>query len=50
MPVILPKEKEDLWLDPAVFNQRELSPILQPYPSAEMEEVSPTSPADFSKR
>jgi len=49
MPVILPKEKEALWLDTAIFNQRELSSILQPYPSAEMEAVTPNSPADFSK-
>ncbi|HYA14436.1 MAG TPA: SOS response-associated peptidase [Syntrophales bacterium] len=48
MPVILPKEKEALWIDPTVFNQRELSLILRPYPSAEMEAVSPT-PADLFK-
>ncbi|HVO65917.1 MAG TPA: SOS response-associated peptidase [Syntrophales bacterium] len=49
MPVILPKEKEALWIDPAAFNQRELLSILKPYPSAEMEVVSPTLPGDFFK-
>ena len=49
MPAILPREKESLWIDPAVFNQRELSSILRPYPSEEMEAISPASPADFFK-
>jgi putative SOS response-associated peptidase YedK len=41
MPVIVPKEKESLWIDPATQNQTQLSSILQPYPSSEMEVVYP---------
>lgn len=41
MPVIVPKEKEPLWIDPAVQDERSLSSVLKPYPSTEME-------ADFS--
>jgi len=37
MPVIVPKEKEALWIDPAVQDESSLSPILQPYPPFEME-------------
>jgi putative SOS response-associated peptidase YedK len=44
MPVIMPKDKESLWIDPAVQNQAQLSSVLQPYPSEEMEVVSLTSP------
>jgi putative SOS response-associated peptidase YedK len=50
MPVIVSKEKESLWIDPAVQDQIPLSSILQPYPSAEMEAVSLASPADFPMR
>jgi putative SOS response-associated peptidase YedK len=37
MPVIVPKEKVSLWIDPAVQNERLLSFVLKPYPAAEME-------------
>lgn len=37
MPVILPKEVEDLWLDPAVDDHRRLIDILRPYPAGEMD-------------
>jgi len=37
MPVILPKEVEDLWLDPAVEDPRRLLDILRPYPANEMD-------------
>jgi len=37
MPVIVPKEKEPLWINPAVQDARFLSSVLNPYPSAEME-------------
>jgi len=37
MPVIVPKELEDLWLDPGVRRQAELAPVLRPYPASEME-------------
>jgi len=50
MPVIVSKEKETLWIDPAVQNQTLLSSVLQPYPSAEMEAVALASPADVPMR
>lgn len=45
MPVIVPREKEAFWIDPAVQDHMSLSSALRPYPSAEMAAVSPTSPA-----
>jgi putative SOS response-associated peptidase YedK len=36
MPVILPREKEALWLDPAVHAPEALRPLLSPYPAEEM--------------
>ena len=44
MPVIVPKDKQSLWIDPTVQNQAQLSSVLQPYPSAEMEALALTSP------
>jgi putative SOS response-associated peptidase YedK len=43
MPVIIPKEKQDLWLDPEVQDKTIVLPLLEPYPSDEMKayEVSP---------
>jgi putative SOS response-associated peptidase YedK len=43
MPVIIPKDKEDLWLDPKIGEKEKLMPLLMPYPSDEMEfyRVSP---------
>jgi putative SOS response-associated peptidase YedK len=37
MPVILPEEKEDLWLDPSLTEEAILLPLLTPYPAEEME-------------
>ena len=37
MPVIIPKDREDLWLDPAVQDPDVLRDMLRPYPSEEME-------------
>jgi putative SOS response-associated peptidase YedK len=37
MPVILPKEIEDSWLDPAVQDHHRLLALLQPYPAEDME-------------
>jgi len=49
MPAIIPKDKEDLWLDPNVREKEKLAPLLSPYPSQEIEiyDVSPimNSPA-----
>ncbi len=43
MPVIIPTDKEDLWLDPKTTEKEKLLPLLAPYPSEEMEfyRVSP---------
>ncbi len=37
MPVIVPREMWDLWLDPAVREPEELAPVLRPYPAEELE-------------
>ncbi len=50
MPVIVPKEKESLWIDPAVQDENSLSPILQPYPSSEMEADTFRLSADLINR
>jgi putative SOS response-associated peptidase YedK len=36
MPVILPRDKEDPWLDPANEDKEQLLSILKPYPAEEM--------------
>jgi putative SOS response-associated peptidase YedK len=43
MPVIIPMEREDRWLDPALQDKKELLPLLEPYDADAMEawEVSP---------
>jgi putative SOS response-associated peptidase YedK len=43
MPVIIPKDREDLWLDPAVRDPDALLGLLRPYPADEME-MYPVSP------
>jgi putative SOS response-associated peptidase YedK len=37
LPVILPKKQEDSWINPDEMNIEKLLPLLQPYPSDEME-------------
>lgn len=37
MPVIVPKEKQDLWLDPGVKDQESLLDLLKPYPAVDLE-------------
>jgi putative SOS response-associated peptidase YedK len=37
MPVIIPSESHDLWLDPGVQEEEKLLPLLRPYPHEEME-------------
>lgn len=37
MPVILPKDVEDLWLDSSIEDHRRLLDLLLPYPAEEME-------------
>lgn len=43
MPVVIPKDKEDIWLDPKITGTTQLTPLLVPYPSEQMEmhKVSP---------
>ncbi len=43
MPCIIPKDKEDSWLDPKINEKDVLMSLLKPYPSDQMEyyEVSP---------
>jgi putative SOS response-associated peptidase YedK len=36
MPCIIPKDKEDIWLDPKIKDKEVLMPLLTPYPSDEM--------------
>jgi putative SOS response-associated peptidase YedK len=37
MPVILPRDKEDIWVNPAIEDREELLAVLKPYSSEEME-------------
>ena len=37
MPVILPEEHIDIWLDRSVREEKKLLPLLKPYPAEEME-------------
>ncbi len=37
MPVIVPKDKEALWLDPGTRNPEEWAALLQPYPAEDMQ-------------
>mgnify|MGYP003588763268 CR=1 FL=1 len=47
MPVILPKDREGFWLDPANGDARGLLALLKPYPAGEMEITdAPAIPAD----
>jgi len=52
MPVILPKEDEDRWLDPAAHDKNRLLALLRPYPAGKMRahDVSPrvNTPANDS--
>ena len=41
MPVIVPKNKEFLWIDPSVQSLNILASILTPYPAGEMEVLTP---------
>ena len=37
MPVILPQEHEDVWLDPDNRDLQKLTALLKPYPTEKME-------------
>ena len=45
MPVILPKEKYDLWLDPDFKDVKELARLLVPFDAAQMLPSDPSTPA-----
>ncbi|MEK6534249.1 MAG: SOS response-associated peptidase [Thermodesulfobacteriota bacterium] len=45
MPVIVPKDKEALWMDPGAPDPRELVAILKPYPAEEMKMAEGFQPA-----
>jgi putative SOS response-associated peptidase YedK len=49
MPVILPPEAYDLWLDPTVHEPARVQPLLRPYP-AEAMTATPVSPRVNSPR
>lgn len=43
MPVIIPKERREVWLDTAIHDKKVLLPLLSPYPPEEMEAYDVTS-------
>jgi putative SOS response-associated peptidase YedK len=45
MPVIVPRDKEALWMDPGAPDPRELATILKPYPAEEMKMAEGFQPA-----
>jgi len=49
MPVILPREDWDTWLNPAEQESAKLRPILKPYPAEEME-ILPVNPVVNNSR
>ena len=49
MPVILPKEVEDLWLDPALEDHHRLLDLLRPYPTEEMDAYAVSSAVNSVK-
>ena len=49
MPAIIPKDKQDLWLNPGEFAPDILSGLLQPYPLEKMEMHEVSSKVNFSK-
>jgi putative SOS response-associated peptidase YedK len=49
MPVIIPKDKRDMWLDPAVHDNNILLPLLKPFSSEEIEAYDVTSRVNSPK-
>jgi putative SOS response-associated peptidase YedK len=47
MPVILPRDKEDIWIDPTTEDTEALVGILKPYPSEEMEAYEVSTKVNF---
>jgi putative SOS response-associated peptidase YedK len=47
MPVILPREKEDVWINPALEDKEILLAVLKPYPSEEMEAYEVSTKVNF---
>jgi putative SOS response-associated peptidase YedK len=47
MPVFLPRDVEDIWINPATEDKEMLVSILKPYPSAEMEAYEVSTKVNF---
>jgi putative SOS response-associated peptidase YedK len=47
MPVILPRDAEDMWINPATEDKEALVGILKPYPSEEMEAYEVSTNVNF---
>jgi putative SOS response-associated peptidase YedK len=47
MPVILTRDKEEIWIDPATEDKEMLVGILKPYPSEEMEAYEVSTKVNF---
>jgi putative SOS response-associated peptidase YedK len=47
MPVILPRDKEDIWIDPTTEDKEALVGILKPYTSEEMEAYEVSTKVNF---
>jgi putative SOS response-associated peptidase YedK len=49
MPVIIPKDRYGIWLDPAYNDTAKLLPLLRPYPADEMECYAVSTRVNFPK-
>ena len=49
MPVIIPRDKEDLWLNPDEQDEDVLLGLLKPYPSEEMEMYEVSAKVNYPK-
>jgi len=47
MPVILPRDKEDVWSNPATEDKALLLAVLKPYPPEDMEAYEVTIKVNF---
>ena len=49
MPVILPKEAQAVWLDQSIQDAEQLTPLLNPYPTEEMEAYEVSTAVNSSR-
>lgn len=49
MPVILPQEAEQAWLDPEVDDPSQLEPLLKPFPAGSMEAYRVSTEVNYSR-